>query len=180
MKSIDELQEKCNFAVSISINGLMINWIEFLKTQSNNKSILETYNLMISKLQQIYVNEFEDPANIAEATWGIGSKEQFLPIPDIHEIYYMNIRIEIETFFLNEILILSTDAGFQAKVNHVLDNLETYFTIPRNIMYDVASRKSTFHNITGKYSTWLKNRDKTQEMVNVEFDKLRKLVTEYS
>lgn len=180
MKSISELQELCNFAVSISMNDLMIDWIGFLKTQSNNKSIVETYDLMISKLQEKFVFEFDDPASIADLTWGIGSKEQFLPISDIHEIYYMWIQNKISQYFTDKIFILSTDAGFQIKAQNILNNLETFFTIPRNILYDKRSRESSFHNLKGIYSTWLKNRDKTQETMNVNFENLKKLVDEYS
>ncbi len=180
MKNIDELQDLCNFAVSISINNLMINWIEFLKTQNPSKSIVDVYNIMIEKLKQIYVSEFQDPYSIAENIWGIGSGEQFRPMPDIHDIYYQNIRNQINEYFVNKIYFLSTDQGFQIKAKNIENNLTTFFTIPRNILYDQKSRSSSFHNFYGKYSTWWNERYKTQEVMNMNFESLKKLIGEYS
>lgn len=180
MNSISELQDLCNYAVSISINNLMVYWIEFSKTLTNNKSILETYDKMIDNLKFDFLDEFDDPYSIAEITWGKGAGEGFRPIPDIHDIYYQNIRSQITEYFLNRIYVLSTDKGFQTKVKNIQNNLETYFTIPRNILYSQKSRQSTFHNFYGVYATWWNNRYKTQEVISIEFDKLRKLVNEYS
>lgn len=180
MKSINELQKLCNFAISISINNLMIDWIEFLKTQNPAQSMINVYDIMIEKLQSNFTEEFQDPYSIAESVWGCGTGEQFRPIPDIHDLYYMNIRSQINEFFMNEIYILSTDKGFQNKVKNIQNNLETFFTIPRNILYCQQSKKSTFHNRYGKYATWWNERYKTQEVMNTNFENLKKLIDEYS
>ncbi len=180
MNPISELQDLCNFAVSISINNLMINWIEFLKTQNPAKSIVDVYNIMIEKLNQIYVSEFQDPYSIGENVWGCGSGEQFRPIPDIHDIYYQNIRSQINQYFVDKIYCLNTGQGFQTKAKNIENNLATFFTIPRNILYDRASKNSSFHNFYGKYSTWWNERYKTQEVMNINFENLKKLVDEYS
>lgn len=181
MELINELQGLCNFAVTISLNNLMIDWIEFLKTQSNNKSILKTYDSMILKLtDDKFVAEFDDPASISEFTWGIGSKEQFLPIVDIHETYYIIVLGKINLFFANEILILSNDEEFQIKAKNIQTNLQIAFHIPKDVINQKESRNSTFHNLKGKYSTWLNNRKNTQTFLDDNFEKLKKLVSEYS
>ncbi len=180
MNQISELQDLCNLAVSITINNLMIYWIQFLKTQFTNQSILDVYDKMIDNLNSKFVEEFDDPKSIAELTWGIGGGEGFQPIPDIHDIYYQNIRNQINEYFVNKIYFLSTDQGFQTKAKNIENNLATFFTIPRNILYDKRSRESSFHNFYGKYSTWWNNRNKTQEEMNRNFENLRKLVDEYS
>ncbi len=179
MKNIDELQDLCNFAISISINNLMIQWVEFLKIQNPSKSVIDVYNSMIDKLHQIYIEEFQDPFSIAENVWGIGSGEQFRPIPDIHDLYYMDIRNQINEYFVDKIYFLNTDQGFQTKAKNIENNLTTFFTIPRNILYCQQSRKSTFHTFYGKYATWFNNRSKTQEEMNRNFENLKKLVDEY-
>ena len=179
MNSIDELQDLCNYAISISINDLMIYWIEFSKTLTNNKSILETYDKMIDNLKSNFVDEFDDPYSIAEVTWGKGAGEGFRPIPDIHDIYYQSVRSQIDDYFVNKFYDLSTDKGFQTKVKNIQNNLETFFTIPTYVIYDQVSRKSTFHTFYGKYSTWFNKRSKTQEVMNANFESLKKLVDEY-
>ncbi len=180
MESIDELESLCNFSVLISTNDLMIDWIEFLKTQSNNKSMLETYNLMISKLQQKYTPEFDDPFSIAENTFGIGAGQQFLPIVDIHQTYYITILSKINEYFVNKLLVLSTDEKFQVDAKFVMTNLQIAFHIPKDVVYDKEGRLSSFHNLKGKYSTWRYDRVKTKEFIDWNFNKLRELVAEYS
>lgn len=178
MNSIIELQDLCNTAVQISKNDLMIYWIGVLKSQSNNKSMLETFDLMISKLQQDYVDEYDTPAFIAERTWGLGSCEMFRPIVDIHECYYVDVLGKINLFFMNEILILSKDDGFQTVAKNVQTNLQVAFHIPNDVLHDKESKNSTFHNLKGKYSTWFNNRDKTGVFLDYNFNKLRNLVVE--
>lgn len=181
MNPINELQELCDFAIQISKNDLMINWIEFLKTQSNTRSMLKTYDLMISKLTDSkFVLEFDDPASIADFTWGIGSGQQFLPIPNIHNTYYIDILGQIDLFFVNEILILSNDAKFQADAKFIWTNLQIAFHIPKDVLYDKRSKDSSFHNFYGKYSTWFNSRSKTKEFLDYNFDRLKELVSEYS
>ena len=147
MESINELQDLCNYSADISLNNLMIYWIEFLKTQSNSKSMIENYDLMISKLtDDKFVNEFDDPASIAKLTWGSGSDEQFLPIVDIHNTYYIGILGQINLFFVNKFLILSNEPEFQVKAKFIQTNLTIAFHIPKDVMYDKESKLSTFQN----------------------------------